>query len=150
MHVLRMARAHSLMKDLADTPALSLGPEELQSAAVQLAEELQADNISVIAGVDQLIAQNYPQIAAVGMGAEERRAPRIINIRWDGPKKGKSEAANASSLPLVTIIGKGITFDTGGLNIKSGGGMRTMKRDMAGAAQVPRHQLPLLLITIVL
>lgn len=138
-----MARAYTLMKDLADTPALSLGPEELQSAAVQLAEELQADNISVLTGVDQLIEENYPQIAAVGMGAEERRAPRIINIRWDGPKKTSSpEATNGSSLPLITIIGKGITFDTGGLNIKTGGGMRTMKRDMAGAAQVTRQFLP--------
>ena len=127
------------MKDLADTPALSLGPEELQFAAVQLAEELQADNISVLTGVEKLIKENYPQIAAVGMGAEARRAPRIINIRWDGPKKDRQESTNASSLPLITIIGKGITFDTGGLNIKSGGGMRTMKRDMAGAAQVAIH-----------
>lgn len=118
------------MKDLADTPALSLGPEELHNAVIDLANELQADEVTAVVGVQQLLKENYPQIAAVGMAAEATREPRFLEVRWN------TQSAVDTPLPLVTIIGKGITFDTGGLNIKSGGGMRTMKRDMSGAAQV--------------
>ena len=79
-------------------------------------------------GVEQLIEKDYPQIAAVGMAAAKGREPRIVDIRWNSP------LADANPIDIV-IIGKGITFDTGGLNIKGGGGMRNMKRDMAGSAQ---------------
>lgn len=79
-------------------------------------------------GVDQLIEKDYPQIAAVGMAAAKGREPRIVDIRWNSP------ILDAKPIDIV-IIGKGITFDTGGLNIKGGGGMRNMKRDMAGSAQ---------------
>ena len=79
-------------------------------------------------GVDQLIEKDYPQIAAVGMAAAKGREPRIVDIRWNSP------ILDAKPVDIV-IIGKGITFDTGGLNIKGGGGMRNMKRDMAGSAQ---------------
>lgn len=79
-------------------------------------------------GVEQLIEKDYPQIAAVGMAAAKGREPRIVDIRWNSP------LADAEPIDIV-IIGKGITFDTGGLNIKGGGGMRNMKRDMAGSAQ---------------
>ena len=92
--------------------------------------ETNATSINSTVGVVALVAGNYPQIAAVGMAASEGREPRIVDIRWDAPTTGALETA-----PEIVIIGKGITFDTGGLNIKGGGGMRNMKRDMAGAAQ---------------
>ena len=95
-----------------------------------------------------LIEENYPQIAAVGMAAADGREPRIVDIRWGAPLGDKNSETSSSSasasasvnsseknIPEIVIIGKGITFDTGGLNIKGGGGMRNMKRDMAGAAQ---------------
>jgi len=157
-----MSRAYTLMKDLADTPALSLGPAELEQVAIQLGEELLADEIDSVVGVKELLQQNYPQIAAVGMAAAVGREPRIVSIRWNGPKNvsnsqpdelststtsnpiTEEETINRNKeidkktkqkLPLVVIVGKGVTFDTGGLNIKGGGGMRNMKRDMTGAAQ---------------
>lgn len=80
--------------------------------------------------MEKLLAGNYPQIAAVGMAAAEGRNPRMVDIRWNAPASDSIE-----NVPEIVIIGKGITFDTGGLNIKGGGGMRNMKRDMAGAAQ---------------
>lgn len=137
--VLRHARAYTLMRDLADTPALALGPSELAGAAIDLATELRATEIEAIVGVEELLEKNYPQIAAVGMAAAEGRAPRMITIGWDEPATptpNDGDGDGSSQLPLVVLIGKGITFDTGGLNIKTGGGMRTMKRDMTGAAQV--------------
>jgi leucyl aminopeptidase len=92
--------------------------------------ETNASSISTTVGVEMLLEGNYPQIAAVGMAAAEGREPRIVDIRWDAPATDSIEPS-----PEIVIIGKGITFDTGGLNIKGGGGMRNMKRDMAGAAQ---------------
>ena len=97
-----------------------------------------------------MIKENYPQIAAVGMASSEGREPRIVDIRWNAPKnvnkngvdgndnsvendrKNDENDENDSKIPEIVIIGKGITFDTGGLNIKGGGGMRNMKKDMAG------------------
>jgi len=127
--VLTLARAHVLMKDLVDSPALNLGPKELAAVAKDVATECDAEKVLVLDGVDELVAANYPQIAAVGMAAAQGRDPQLVDFSW------LSATINASSLPEIVIIGKGVTFDTGGLNIKSGGGMRQMKKDMAGAAQ---------------
>ena len=114
--------------------------------------ETNASSIKSVVGVNDLINENYPQIAAVGMAAGLGREPRIIDIRWDSPipeqqdkleSEGlmdresavSKEVVHEKQIPEVVIIGKGITFDTGGLNIKGGGGMRNMKKDMAGSAQ---------------
>lgn len=130
--VLSMARSYCLMRDLVDTPALSLGPKQLESVTVRLAKELAATNITVVSGVTELESKNFPQIAAVGMASSPDREPRLVDISW---VLGDSDG-DPRELPEVVIIGKGVTFDTGGLNIKGGGGMRSMKKDMAGSAQV--------------
>ncbi|MEL7543377.1 MAG: leucyl aminopeptidase family protein [Pseudomonadota bacterium] len=106
-------------RDLINTPANLLGPDELEAAATTLAKAFKA-KISVIAG-DDLLEQNFPMIHAVGRASP--RAPRLIDIQW-----GKKTA------PTVTLVGKGVVFDTGGLNIKPGNSMALMKKDMGGAA----------------
>lgn len=108
-----------LGRDLVNTPANLLGPNELAQAVVALAEKHEAKT-SIVLG-DDLLKQNYPAIHAVGASSE--RTPRLIEMRWGNP-------AN----PKVTLVGKGVCFDTGGLNIKSMADMRHMKRDMGGAA----------------
>jgi leucyl aminopeptidase len=118
-HVERLARAVFLARDLANTPAGDLGPEELAQAAVQVAETAGACH-RVVAG-DELLAENYPTIHAVGRAST--RAPRLVDIVWGEP-----------SAPKVTLVGKGVCFDSGGLDLKSASGMRLMKKDMAGAA----------------
>jgi leucyl aminopeptidase len=132
-YVRNVARAYTLMKDLSDTPAMDCGPAELGDAAVAIGNELGASKIEVTVGVDNLIKNNYSQIAAVGMAASSGREPRIVDIEWNS---GTDTASADESTPQIVIVGKGVTFDTGGLNIKGGGGMRSMKRDMSGAAQV--------------
>jgi leucyl aminopeptidase len=139
------------MKDLVETPALSLGPAELHRAAVDAGNALRASSIQTSVGVAQLLENNFPQVAAVGMASSAGREPRIVDISWDPPSDGANvvsttvdQAVSASRPPLdVVIVGKGVTFDTGGLNIKGAGGMRNMKKDMAGAAQV-RGQMRIL------
>jgi leucyl aminopeptidase len=108
-----------LGRDLINTPASDLGPEELEHAARELAMRHGAD-ISVIIG-DDLLVQNFPLIHAVGRAST--RAPRLIDVTW-----GHADA------PKVTLVGKGIVFDTGGLDIKPSSGMLLMKKDMGGAA----------------
>ena len=110
-----------LVRDLINTPANDLGPEELASASETLARKHGA-NYSVIVG-DDLIEQNYPAIHAVGRAHD--RAPRLIDIRW-GDKQGRK----------LTLVGKGVCFDTGGLDLKPASGMELMKKDMGGAAHV--------------
>jgi leucyl aminopeptidase len=117
----RLARAAFLARDLANTPAGDLGPEELAAEAVRVAEAAGARH-RVIVG-DELLAENYPTIHAVGRAAA--CAPRLVDIMWG------DEAA-----PKVTLVGKGVCFDTGGLDLKTASGMRLMKKDMAGAAIV--------------
>jgi len=117
----RLARAIFLARDLANTPAGDLGPDELAAEAVQVAKAAGARH-RVIVG-DQLLAENYPTIHAVGRAAA--KAPRLVDIMWG------DEAA-----PRVTLVGKGVCFDTGGLDLKTASGMRLMKKDMAGAAIV--------------
>ena len=118
--VVRLAEATALVRDLVDTPAADLGPAELEDAARAVADEHGA-TIEVTKG--DALDRGYPMIAAVGNGATRERAPRLIELNW-----GKA------SDPLVAIIGKGVCFDSGGLDIKSAGGMRLMKKDMGGAA----------------
>jgi leucyl aminopeptidase len=98
-----------------------MGPAELASAAVDVAARHDA-KIDIIVG-DELLSQNYPLIHAVGRAS--LRAPRLIDIRWGNPAARK-----------VTLVGKGVCFDSGGLDIKPSSGMRLMKKDMGGAATV--------------
>ena len=115
----RLARAVFLSRDLANTPAGDHGPEELAAAALRVAKDAGADH-RVIAG-DDLLAENYPTIHAVGRAST--RAPRLVDITWGDP-----------AAPKVTLVGKGVCFDSGGLDLKTASGMRLMKKDMAGAA----------------
>jgi leucyl aminopeptidase len=114
------AAAVYLVRDLVNTPANDMGPEELANAAWKALGASKKSFVKVTEGAD-LLKHNYPAIYAVGKGSP--RAPRFIDIRW-GDKKN----------PLVTLIGKGVCFDTGGLDIKPGNAMALMKKDMGGAA----------------
>ncbi|MEL6813400.1 MAG: leucyl aminopeptidase family protein [Cyanobacteria bacterium J06598_3] len=123
-YITAAAEATYLVRDLINTPALDMGPGALADAAEQLADRFGAD-CTVIVG-DDLLAANYPMIHAVGKAAGQgSQAPRLIDLRW-----GNVEA------PMVTLVGKGVCFDTGGLNMKSSAGMKLMKKDMGGSAQV--------------
>jgi leucyl aminopeptidase len=119
--VTRMAEAAALARDLINTPSNDMGPEELTLAAQQLAKRFGA-NFSCIVG-DDLVRQNFPLIHAVGMASP--RAPRLIDFSWGDPTH-----------PKVTLVGKGVCFDTGGLDLKPSAGMLIMKKDMGGAANV--------------
>jgi leucyl aminopeptidase len=115
----RLAGAVCLARDLINTPASDLGPAELAEAAAEVAENLGARH-RVIVG-DALLAENYPTIHAVGRASA--RAPRLVDITWGD-----------ETAPKVTLVGKGVCFDTGGLDLKPASGMKMMKKDMAGAA----------------
>ena len=115
----RAARATAYVRDLVNTPAGDMGPAALQAEAERFAEEFGA-NVRVTTG-GRLGRANYPLVHAVGRAAEE--APRVLEIEW-----GKKAA------PVIALVGKGITFDSGGLNIKTGNFMRLMKKDMGGGA----------------
>lgn len=115
-----IAAGEALTRDLINTPASDMGPAELEGAARSLADAFGAD-ISVVIG-DDLIDANFPMIHAVGRASP--RAPRLIDLRW------------GSVGPRLTLVGKGVVFDTGGLNIKPGASMGLMKKDMGGAATV--------------
>jgi leucyl aminopeptidase len=116
----RLAEATALVRDLVNTPASDLGPQALETLVRDLASQSTAA-VEVVAG-DEL-AQGYPLIDAVGRGASAERSPRLIELLWGKP-----------SDPRVAIVGKGVCFDSGGLDIKSAAGMRLMKKDMGGAA----------------
>jgi leucyl aminopeptidase len=115
-----IAAGEALTRNLINTPAADMGPPDLADAARELAGEFGAE-ITVTVG-DDLKAANFPMIHAVGRASE--RAPRLIDIRW------------GNSGPSLTLVGKGICFDTGGLNLKPGSSMGLMKKDMGGAATV--------------
>jgi leucyl aminopeptidase len=117
----RARNATFLARDLVNTPAGDLGPAELAEQAAIVAGKYDAE-FSVTVGED-LITNNYPTIYAVGKGSP--REPRLIDMRW-----GDEDA------PKVTLVGKGVVFDTGGLDLKNSGGMKLMKKDMGGAATV--------------
>jgi leucyl aminopeptidase len=119
--ITRMTEAVMLARDLINTPSNDMGPEELAQAAQELATRFGA-SFSCIVG-DELPRQNFPLIHAVGMASP--RAPRLIDITWGDP-----------SHPKVTLVGKGVCFDTGGLDLKPSSGMLIMKKDMGGAANV--------------
>ena len=115
-----IANGEALTRELINTPASDMGPDELEEATKALANEHEA-SINVIVG-DDLIPANFPMIHTVGRASH--RAPRLIDMRW------------GDSGPRLTLVGKGVCFDTGGLNIKPGGSMGLMKKDMGGAATV--------------
>lgn len=115
-----IAAGEALTRDLINTPAADMGPDALEKAARELAGAFDAD-VSVITG-DNLLAENFPMIHTVGRAASI--APRLIDMRW------------GSTGPALTLVGKGVCFDTGGLNLKPGGSMGLMKKDMGGAATV--------------
>ncbi|MDB5455781.1 MAG: Leucyl aminopeptidase, partial [Caulobacter sp.] len=119
--VTAMAHACALARDMINTPANDMGPLQIETIAREIAEQYGAQ-ISVIVG-DDLHEANYPAVHAVGRAADPSRAPRMIEINWGDAGK-----------PLVCIVGKGVVFDTGGLDIKPSSGMRLMKKDMGGAA----------------
>ena len=119
IRIQRIAQAIAFGRDLVNTPANALGPDALEQEAVKLAEHFDA-SVSMVRG-EELVAANFPLVHAVGRaGAEE---PRIVDFSW-----GREDA------PKVAIVGKGVTFDTGGLDIKPASGMELMKKDMGGAA----------------
>ena len=115
-----LAEATYLVRDLVNLPAGDLGPAELQKAAEDVASECGA-TVTVTSGA--ALSSGYPMIHAVGAAATADRAPRLIELEWGDPKN-----------PRLAIVGKGVVFDSGGLDIKPAAGMRLMKKDMGGAA----------------
>ena len=116
-----LVEASSLTRDLVNTPANDMGPGALEKAARQLARRFGA-RVKVTKG-EALLRDNFPAIHAVGRASSE--APRLIDISW-----------GSKSHPKVTLVGKGVCFDSGGLDLKSAAGMRQMKKDMGGSANV--------------
>jgi len=110
-----------LVRDLINTPAQDMGPEELADAAVELANKFDGE-CRVVTG-RALLEENYPGIHAVGRASD--REPRLVDLVWGDP-----------SAPKLTLVGKGVCFDSGGLDLKSASGMKLMKKDMGGAAHV--------------
>ena len=119
--VLAAARATFLVRDLINTPACDMGPKQLAEAAQDLAEDYDAD-CRVIEG-DDLLTENFPAIHAVGRASVN--APRLIDLQWGD-----------ATHPRVTLVGKGVCFDSGGLDLKAASGMKLMKKDMGGGAHV--------------
>ena len=115
-----IANGEALTRDLINTPASDMGPQELEAAARALADEYGA-KIAVTTGAD-LLEAGFPMIHTVGRASS--RAPRLLDMYW------------GDTGPQLTLVGKGVCFDTGGLNIKSGASMGLMKKDMGGAATV--------------
>jgi leucyl aminopeptidase len=114
-----LAEASALARDLVNTSAADLGPAEIEAAIYALGETHGAEVSSTVG--DDLLVANFPMIHAVGRASP--RAPRLIDLRWG--KQGD---------PKLTLVGKGVAFDTGGLNLKTDAGMLLMKKDMGGAA----------------
>ncbi|MGH6976108.1 MAG: leucyl aminopeptidase family protein, partial [Stellaceae bacterium] len=117
--VARLARAQCWARDLINTPAEAMGPAELQQAAEALAAKHGARCTAIVG--DDLLTRNYPTIHAVGRASN--RPPRIVELTWGDARARK-----------LTLVGKGVCFDTGGLDLKTASGMRWMKKDMGGAA----------------
>ncbi|MGD9816130.1 MAG: M17 family metallopeptidase [Hyphomonadaceae bacterium] len=115
----RIVEASWLARDLVNTPTNDMGPEALHAAAEAVANAYGAAFEAIVG--DDLLTQNYPLIHAVGRAAAQ--APRLLHLSWGDP-----------AAPRLALVGKGVTFDTGGLDIKPSAGMRLMKKDMGGAA----------------
>ncbi|MCB1499476.1 MAG: leucyl aminopeptidase family protein [Bauldia sp.] len=120
--IIRIVDGVYLARDLINTPANAMGPAELAMAAEDLAARHGA-SIEITQG--DALADGFPLIHAVGAAATPSRAPRLIDLRWGDPGD-----------PMITLVGKGVCFDTGGLDIKPSAGMLLMKKDMGGAANV--------------
>lgn len=136
-----LLKATTLVRDMVNTPTEDMGPEELDAVARRIAKAY-GGTVETIVG-DALVAANFPTIHAVGRASH--RAPRLIVLRWGD-----------DAHPHVIVAGKGVCFDTGGLSIKTGDGMRNMKKDMGGAAHalglaqlVMANHLPLRLTVLV-
>ena len=137
----RLLAAQCLVRDLVNTPTEDMGPDQLVAALQSEADRFDAE-LKVISG-DDLLTENFPAIHAVGRAASH--APRLACLEWGD-----------RSQPLLALVGKGVCFDTGGLNIKAGTGMALMKKDMGGAAHVialarlvMEYQLPVRLMVLV-
>jgi leucyl aminopeptidase len=138
---LDLAAAVRLVRDLVNTPAEDMGPQELADIAREQAELFGGEFDEWVG--DELLAQNFPAIHAVGRAST--KAPRLIELNWGNPKH-----------PRLAIVGKGVCFDTGGNDIKGAEGMRLMKKDMGGAAHaialarlVMQRKLPVRLLLLV-
>lgn len=118
---LLLAGAVSAVRDLVNTPAEAMGPAHLEAVVKALGKQHKA-KVKVIEG-EALLKQSFPAIHAVGRAAAADRQPRLIELTWGDAKN-----------PLLSLVGKGVCFDSGGLDIKPADGMRLMKKDMGGAA----------------
>lgn len=130
-----LCAAQTLVRDLVNTPTEHMGPAELAAAVMREADAHDAAEYGVVTGTD-LLTHNFPAIHAVGRASS--RAPRLVELNW-----GEKDA------PLLCLVGKGVCFDTGGLDLKTASGMALMKKDMGGAAHalalarlVMVHRLP--------
>jgi len=119
--MVHLAEATAQVRDLVNTPASDMGPAELEEAVRALLKGADGAKVEVASG--DALSQGYPMIAAVGGGAARDRAPRLIELHWGNPRH-----------PRIAVIGKGVCFDSGGLDLKPASGMRLMKKDMGGAA----------------
>jgi len=121
--IISAAEATSYVRDLVNTPASDMLPHHLEEATRSLSKAHGA-SLSVISG-ENLLTENFPMVHAVGRASISE--PRLLDLRW-------SPDGNTNDLPKITLVGKGVCFDSGGLNIKGGSGMALMKKDMGGAA----------------
>ncbi|GAA0729049.1 leucyl aminopeptidase family protein [Sphingomonas japonica] len=117
---LRQGSATLRVRDMVNTPAADMGPGEIEAAAAELAKQ-QGAELTVTRGTE--LERGFPMIAIVGQAAAKGREPRLIELAW-----GRADQ------PKIAIVGKGVCFDTGGLDLKNSAGMRLMKKDMGGAA----------------
>ena len=143
--ITHVAHACALARDMVNTPAQDMGPLQIETVAREIAQAHGA-RLDVTTG-DDLISENYPAVHAVGRAASEARAPRFLELSWNARKK---------TLPRLVLVGKGVVFDSGGLDLKSAAGMRQMKKDMGGGAHalalgrlVMQAQLPVRLSVLV-
>ncbi|WP_296717822.1 M17 family metallopeptidase [Erythrobacter sp.] len=114
------AEAELLVRDLVNTPAEDMGPAALEAECEKLAKEHKAE-LTVVRG--DALEQGYPMVHAVGRAAARHHAPRLMHLTWGDPAH-----------PVLAVVGKGVCFDSGGLDMKPSSGMRLMKKDMGGAA----------------
>ncbi|NYZ61791.1 leucyl aminopeptidase family protein [Luteimonas deserti] len=117
--VIGLVAATTRVRDLVNTPTEHMGPEQMEDVVRGIADDHGARFESIVG--DALLAQNFPAIHAVGRASH--RAPRLLHLEW-----------GSTAHPHVAIVGKGVCFDTGGLDVKPADGMRNMKKDMGGAA----------------
>ena len=118
--IVRVAGAVAMVRDLVDTPSADMGPDELEATAEALAK---AHGALCRTTRGDALETGFPMIHAVGRAAARHRAPRLIELEWGDPAH-----------PRIAIVGKGVCFDSGGLDIKPSSGMLLMKKDMGGAA----------------